>query len=160
MEKQVKELEKRIPEFRRIIRRQGLVISIERAPRIRIQALGASQVWLDGEPVSVPEWRVQKTVRELFFLLLANPDGLSKDEIGLTLWPDSSIQQLRVQFKNAMYRLRRALGKGVVEFNQKEDSYRFNWSMDYEYDVETFWKAIGRAEISSEPVKIEAYGRR
>jgi len=158
LEKQVKELEKRIPEFRRIIRRQGMVISIERAPRIKIQALGSSQVWLDGEPVSVPEWRVQKTVRELFFLLLANPDGLSKDEIGLTLWPDSSIQQLRVQFKNAMYRLRRALGKGVVEFNKKEDSYRFNWSMDYDYDVETFWKAIRIAGNSPKPVKIEAYG--
>jgi ATP/maltotriose-dependent transcriptional regulator MalT/two-component SAPR family response regulator len=155
---QVKELEERIPEFRKVIRQQGLVISIERAPRIRIQALGTSQVWLDGEPVSVPEWRVQKTVRELFFLLLANPDGLSRNDIGLILWPDSSIQQLRVQFKNAMYRLRRALGKGVVEYDSKKDSYRFNWSMDYEYDVEVFWKAIKRAEISPERVKIEAYG--
>lgn len=155
--KQVKAYKKRIPEFRRILRQQKLVIAIEQAPRLTIQALGTAQVSLAGDPIATPEWRTQNSVRELFYLLLAHPDGLSKDDIGLILWPESSQQQLKVQFKNALYRLRRALGKDVVIFEQNEDSYRFNRGLDYEYDVEVFHMHIKRAKNASGASQINAY---
>jgi DNA-binding SARP family transcriptional activator len=154
---QVNELNDQIPEYRRILRQQGLVISLEKIPKITIQTLGSTQVSLDGNPVSVPEWRVQKVVRELFFLLLANPDGLSKEEIGLILWPESSDQKLKIQFKNAIYRLRRALGKGVVVFDSTSDTYKFNWSIDYDYDVEKFRNLIDRANKAPGPEKYLAF---
>jgi len=141
----VNELITKIPEYRRLLRRQKLVISIEKTSRISIRALGRIQISIDSEPITAPEWRVQFAVRELFFLLLAKPDGLSKEEIGLVLWPDSSTQQLKIQFKNAIYRLRRAVGKEIIIYETKLDVYRFNWSVDYEYDVESFRKHIARA---------------
>lgn len=155
--KQLNAYKKRIPEYRRILRQQNLVIAIEQAPRLTIQALGTTQVSLAGELVSAPEWRTQNSVRELFFLLLAHPKGLSKDEIGLVLWPDSSQKQLKVQFKNALYRLRRALGRDVVIFEQNEDSYRFNHALDYEYDVETFRNLIKKARKTTGAGRISAY---
>lgn len=154
---QLKEFKARIPKFRRLLRQQKPVIAIEKAPRLTIQTLGYTQVLLDGEPVSVPEWRIQNTVRELFFLLLAHPLGLSKDEIGLFLWPDSSQKQLKVQFKNALYRMRRALGKDVVVFAKNKDSYRFNWAMDFEYDVETFRREIKKAQDAYGPERFKAF---
>jgi two-component SAPR family response regulator len=93
----------------------------------------------------------------MFFLLLANFEGLTKEEIGLILWPDSSVQQLKVQFKNAVYRLRRALGKNIILFDSIGDTYRFNSTLDYEYDVEVFWDEIARAESSEGDEKATAY---
>jgi len=154
---QVNELKYKIPDYRRVLRRQRLVISIEKTSRISIRTLGKIQISLDGELVTAPEWRVQFAVRELFFLLLANPDGLSKEEIGLVLWPDSSSQQLKIQFKNAIYRLRRAIGKEVIIYETKVDAYRFNWSVDYEYDVESFRKQIARAKGVTGLERFSAY---
>jgi ATP/maltotriose-dependent transcriptional regulator MalT/two-component SAPR family response regulator len=153
----VRFLKKRIPAYRQMIRKQGMEISIQKSPKITIRALGEGRVWLDGIIVSVPEWRTQPTVRELFFLLLANYDGLTKEEIGLILWPDSSVQQLKVQFKNAVYRLRRALGKDIILFDSVGDTYKFNTTLDYEYDVEMFWDEIARAELSEGEDKVSAY---
>jgi two-component SAPR family response regulator len=59
-------------------------------------------------------------------------------------WPDSSPAQLRLQFKNTMYRLRHALGQDVVVLDQ--DSYQFNHDLDYEYDVETFLSKLAQAQ--------------
>jgi DNA-binding SARP family transcriptional activator len=154
---EVKALKKRIPRLRQAIRKRGMEISIQRSPKITIQTLGQSRIWLDGASVSVPEWRTQPTVRELFFLLLTNPDGLTKEEIGLILWPDSSQKQLKVQFKNTIYRLRRALGKEIIIFDSIGEIYRFNWALDYEYDVEQFWNEIKQAQASSGENRIAAY---
>jgi DNA-binding SARP family transcriptional activator len=153
----IKEFREKIPDYRRAIRKQKLVISIEKTPRISIQTLGEIKVSLDGEPVIVPEWRAQSAVRELFFLLLGNPDGLSKEEIGVILWADSSTQELKIQFKNTIYRLRRALGKDVVLFDNNSDIYKFNFSLDYEYDVEKFRIQIKDAEMVSGLEQISAY---
>ena len=153
----VGKLIRKIPSQRQLIRNQRMEISIQRSPKITIQALGPGQVWLDDSLVSVTEWRTQPTVRELFFLLLSNPDGLTKEDVGLILWPDSSTKQLKVQFKNAVYRLRRALGKDIVIYDNEADIYRFNWNLDYQYDVEMFWKEIKRSKILSGDERIEAF---
>lgn len=155
--KEVKLFKERIPTHRQAIRKQRLEISIQKSPKITILALGQSQVLLDGKLVSAPEWRTQPTVRELFFLLLAHPDGLSKEEIGLIIWPESSVYQLKVQFKNAVYRLRRALGKDIILFDNQSDTYHFNWSLDYEYDVETFWNQVNLARIKTGDERLSAY---
>jgi DNA-binding SARP family transcriptional activator len=126
-------------------------------PGLTIQTMGRAQVKRHGKVVSAPEFTNQRAVRELFFFLLIHPDGLRKRAIGQALWPESSPEEFKRQFKNAVYRLRRALGKEIVIYDQGEKRYRFNWSLDYRYDVEDFRTQLSRAHNSeSEKEQISA----
>jgi len=120
-------------------------------PSLEISALGAELVKREGETITAPEWTKQKTVRELFFYLLSQPEGASREEICLVFWPDSQPEQLKKQFKNALYRLRRAVGKDAVLYHQPTRLYHFNRELDYRYDVEEFTSALASAEKESDP---------
>ncbi len=127
------------------------------SPLLDIYGLGRAYVKLNGELITVPEWTSQKTVRELFFFLLSQPEGASREEICLVFWPDSTPEQLKKQFKNALYRLRRAVGKNTVLYHQPTRLYHFNRSLDYHYDVEEFLSAAKQAEGETDPeIKIQA----
>ncbi len=141
----LEQLEADLPSLRRRMRPHLATIPFG-PPKITIHAFGASKVELDGKPVTIPEWISQKRVRELFFYILAHPEGLTKESIGIVFWPDSAPAQLKLQFKNAIYRMRYALGQDVIEF--ENDRYRFNHNLDYEYDVETFTSYLRKAESS------------
>jgi DNA-binding SARP family transcriptional activator len=131
-----------IPALRRVIRRHAVVVPFA-SPKLTIRALGKTQVKCSDHMISGSDWQVQ-TARDLFFLLLAHPDGLNKEEIGEIFWPDSSTSELRLRFKNTIYRLRHAAGKDVILF-QGESTYLFNREIDYEYDVEAFQKELALA---------------
>jgi two-component SAPR family response regulator len=106
--------------------------------------------------VDHPDWVSRKPVRDLLFCLLAHPQGLTKEEIGVIFWPESSSAQLKLRFKNTIYWLRHALGQEVVLY--AENRYCFNTSLDYEYDVETFQGALAQAQEAGTPDdQIEAY---
>jgi DNA-binding SARP family transcriptional activator len=146
--KQIAWFERNIPILRRSLRRQTPAVPLV-PPRLTIYALGRVWVELDGEPVEAPEWQSRQGVRDLLFLLLAHPEGLTKEQVGLTFWPDSSPSQLKLRFKNNIYRLRRALGQDVILFD--DGCYRFNWALDYEYDVEAFWRKMTQAQAATDP---------
>jgi DNA-binding SARP family transcriptional activator len=146
--RQILQFEHDIPALRRRLRRQATSVPFA-PPQLTIQGLGSMQVRLDGRPVTEPEWQSRKLVRDLFFVLLAHPDGLIKGEIGVLLWPDASPAQVDLRFKNGIYRLRRALGRDVVLFD--ENVYRFNWALDYEYDVEVFLEQLAQAREAPDP---------
>ncbi len=86
----------------------------------------------------------------MFFLLLAHPKGLTKEAIGAILWPESTGPQLNRQFKNAIYRLRRALGKDIIHFLQDRGIYTFNHSMNYWYDVDVFQALLAEARSTTD----------
>lgn len=136
-----------MPTIRRLLRRKNLVIPFA-GPKLMIYALGKSLVKVADQAVSNFEWRTQ-AARELFFLLLIYPEGFTKEEIGELFWPGFSPSDLRLRFKNVMYRLRHAVGKEVVLF--KEEIYRFNRLLDYEYDVDNFSREIQQAQAVREP---------
>jgi LuxR family maltose regulon positive regulatory protein len=140
------EFEQSIPTLRRCLRRRASTIPFA-SPMIEIQALGRAQVTLNGRAVTNSDWQTQGA-RDLFFCLLAHPEGLTKEEVGSLIWPDSTSSQLKSQFKNTIYRLRQALGQEAVLFD--EDRYRFNQALDYEYDVEVFLQALERARAASD----------
>jgi DNA-binding SARP family transcriptional activator len=117
-------------------------------PRLDIQALGDVQVTIDGKPVTNADWQGQ-AARDLFYYLVTHPDGLTKETVGSVFWPESSPAQMKRQFKNAIYRLRQALGPEVVLFD--EDRYRFNRELDYAYDVESFLGKLDEAQATSDP---------
>lgn len=144
--RQITQFERAVPGVRRRVRRQAAAVPF--APvRLSIQALGRAQVTVDGRPVARADWQIQGA-RDLFFCLLAHPDGLTKEAVGAIFWPDDSPAQLKLKFKNTIYRLRHALEQEVVVF--EDDCYHFNWALDYEYDVETFLKKLARAQAASD----------
>lgn len=154
--KSIADFEKRIPAWRRRLRQEFLNLVVL-PPELSIQALGETKVVFNGIILTNSDWQVKKA-RDLFFYLLAHPDGKSKEALGDVFWPDTSSSQAKLQFKNTMYRLRRALLSDVIILDEQTERYKFNRSLDYEYDVETFEKRLAIAQLEIDPIKqIKAY---
>jgi two-component SAPR family response regulator/Flp pilus assembly protein TadD len=141
---QIESFERHIASLRRKLRPHAATVLLI-PPKLSVYALGKSQVKLNGKPVTSVTWVNQKRTRELFFYLLAHPNkGLTREEIGVILWPDSSTEQLRLQFRNTIYYLRYALGQDVIINTERR--YMFNSDMDFSYDVHEFERRIALAE--------------
>jgi two-component SAPR family response regulator len=152
--RQVIEFEQDIPSLRRRLRRHAAAIPFA-SPKLSIQTLGRAEVTIDRKPVTSADWQGQ-VARDLFFYLLAHPDGLTKETVGSVFWPESSPGQLKLRFKNALYRLRQALGQESVLF--EEDRYQFNRTLDYVYDVEVFLGKVAQARAAPDAdAKASAY---
>jgi DNA-binding SARP family transcriptional activator len=110
---------------------------------LRILALGPARVQRGGRPLaSSPDWILKP--RELLFYLLSHPEGRTKEQIGLALWPDASTAQLRSSFHDTVFRLRRALGaKEWIVF--EKGRYAFDRTLPYSFDVEGFEKHLSEA---------------
>jgi LuxR family transcriptional regulator, maltose regulon positive regulatory protein len=132
--------------LRKHLRRRATVIPFAPA-KMSIQALGKMQVKINDRIITIADWQTQ-TARNLFFFLLARQDGITKEAVGEVFWLESSPAELKMRFKNTIYRLRHAAGKDVIIF--QDDNYRFNTALDYEYDVESFIKEIYHAELATD----------
>jgi two-component SAPR family response regulator/predicted negative regulator of RcsB-dependent stress response len=136
-----------LPAIRRSLRRHAQSIQMSSA-YLNIRAFGRAEVKVQGRSVTMSEWRTQ-SVRDLFFYFLFKQDAVTKEQIGAVLWPEiGDPQLLKARFKNEIYRLRRAIGRDIVIFD--EESYRFNRTLDYEYDVEAFESHLLRARKASD----------
>jgi len=138
--------EEKLPEMRRNIRRQANIVPFA-PPRMIIKSFGKAQVHLSKKLVTNSDWQTQVS-QDMFFLFLAHPEGLTKEQVGLFFWPEATPDEFKLRFKNTLYRLRRAVGRQAILL--VEDYYQFNWSLDYEYDVETFTASIEKAESAQE----------
>jgi ATP/maltotriose-dependent transcriptional regulator MalT len=141
---QVNQFERDIPTFRRFLRYKSTALKLA-PPRLRIQALGKARIHLEKKQITSADWQTRVT-RDLFYLILTDSQGWTKESIGEILWPDSTPAQLKLRFKNTIYRLRRALGPETIIF--EGETYTFNRDLDYKYDVEDFWEALERAKRS------------
>jgi two-component SAPR family response regulator len=140
---QVEDYSNSISSARRLVRRHAGVVPFA-PPKMIIRTMGKVQVKVADRVITSSDWQVQ-TARDLFLLLLAHPEGLTKEAIGEIFWPDSTISELKLRFKNTIYRLRHGAGKDAILF-EGESRYLFNRTMDYEYDVESYLKEISLAE--------------
>jgi LuxR family maltose regulon positive regulatory protein len=132
----------KLPSIRRALRRHAASIQVPSASLV-IRALGNPEVSINGRVIPMSEWRTQ-SVRDLFFYFLYKQDAVTKEQVGVALWPETrDAASLKARFKNEIYRLRRAAGRDVIVFD--DEYYRFNHQMDYEYDVEAFDSHILRA---------------
>jgi LuxR family maltose regulon positive regulatory protein len=145
----IAQFEANVTNLRRRIRRTASTIPFS-PPKVTIRALGRVQVLVDGKPIPAAAWH-SPFARDLLFLLLAKPEGLTKEMIANIFWPDSSPNQVKVMFKNTIYRLRHALEQDAVVF--EDEVYRFNTSLDYEYDVEIFTSMLDQAKSIHDPAK-------
>lgn len=139
----VRQNEKQLPVVRRQLRRQSVLVPLL-PPELTILTLGRIQISIGDHIITGMEWR-QQSARDLMLLLMLNPDGLTKEQVGLYFWPDISPSELKLRFKNTIYRLRHAVNKDVILFD--EDIYTFNRSLDYEADFETFNREIQQAGL-------------
>ncbi|MEP6894025.1 MAG: tetratricopeptide repeat protein [Chloroflexota bacterium] len=125
----------KLPAIRRTLRRHASFIQVQSAGII-IHAFGNPEVSVNGEAVAMSDWRTQ-SVRDLFFYFLYRQDAATKEQVGAALWPETrDAFSLKARFKNEIYRLRRAVGREIIIFD--DEYYRFNRKLDYEYDVEAF----------------------
>jgi LuxR family transcriptional regulator, maltose regulon positive regulatory protein len=144
----IQQFEQNIPQLRQHLRRPKTTLPTKvAAPSLQIQALGTARVTLNKKTLTPADWQVYKT-RDLFFLLVSSDRGWSKEAIGEMLWPDSTPAQLKLRFKNTIYRLRRVLGTDVILFDGER--YSFNRKLDYFYDVEAFGDCLARAEKTTD----------
>jgi DNA-binding SARP family transcriptional activator len=79
---------------------------------LRVLALGPLQVCRRGEPLEPGDWGSAKP-RELLLFLLCQPDGVTREQVGLALWPESSSERVSNSFHVTLHRLRKALGEAT-----------------------------------------------
>ena len=138
--------EKKIPNIHRVIRRHSSAVEFANA-KLVIRGFGRMQVKVGNKTITSRDWKTQ-AVRDLFFYILAHPDGVTKDEIGEAFWPDADRDTIKLRFKNTIYRLRKALGSETISYD--EEIYRFNRSLDYDYDVDVFQVELANAKNTTE----------
>jgi LuxR family transcriptional regulator, maltose regulon positive regulatory protein len=150
-----KRLGEKIISVRRSLRRHAQSIQLPAAGLV-IRSFGRAEVSVNGRVLAMSDWRT-KSVRDLFYYFLFRQDELTKEQIGEALWPEiDDPQALKARFKDEIYRLRRAVGKNVIVLD--EVYYRFNRTLDYEYDVEAFESYIMRGRKAKDIMKrIECY---
>jgi two-component SAPR family response regulator len=134
---------------RRQIRKEATIVPFAQA-KIKINAFGREEVLVKKRALAISDWKTQ-TSRDLFFLFLAHPEGLTKEEVGAIMWQDLSPAELKLRFKNAIYRMRHAIGSEVVLF--QDNFYQFNRSIDYEYDVQIFLNTVNQAHEEKDQKK-------
>jgi predicted ATPase/DNA-binding SARP family transcriptional activator len=78
------------------------------AVALEVHALGPLRVVRDGEGVDPSAWGSARA-RELLVLLMAHPEGRTKEQIGAAFWPEASATQVRNSFHVTLHRLRKAL---------------------------------------------------
>ncbi len=141
-------LNTKLPAVRRALRRHAKFIQIPSALLV-IRTFGNPEVTVNGKAIQMSDWRTQ-SVRDLFFYFLHRQEAVTKEQVGVALWPETrDLQALKARFKNEIYRLRRAVGRDVIVF--EDEYYRFNSQLDYEYDVDAFDLYIFRAQKMTDP---------
>ncbi|NLE77412.1 MAG: hypothetical protein GX605_11760, partial [Chloroflexi bacterium] len=118
-------------------------------------SLGPTQVFLHAEPVLLSRWASVRT-RELFYFLLAHPEGVRREQVGDLFWPDLTQSRMNSVFHTVLYRLRRALFSECIVY---EDSrYRFNAGVDWWYDAKVFEELVDAAkQVEDAPEAISLY---
>ncbi len=135
------------PAFREMLDRQVMPQAEGQAesaglPKIVAQSLGQVRVTIDGREVSDEQWASVRA-KELFFLFLANREGLRKEEAVERLYPELSPEKCNSAFHSNVYRIRRALYQESVI--KRQGAYALNLEGEFEWDVEQFESAIKHA---------------
>lgn len=135
-------LSAKMSSVRRVLRRLAQSIQMPTAS-LKIRALGRAEVTFNGRAINVSDWRSQ-SARDLFFFFLNKQETMTKEQISHELWHEiENAQILKTRFKQDIYRLRKAVGRNAIVF--EDEYYRFNRDIDYEYDVEAFESYLQRA---------------
>jgi LuxR family transcriptional regulator, maltose regulon positive regulatory protein len=104
-------------------------------PIVRVQALGADCIDIDGEELELG-WR---QAREVFFYLLSHPRGSNNEDLCAAIWPDRDAKNSRTLLRTAIHRLRSLLPEGLITM-QGRRLYRIDRELaQIDYDLEQFF---------------------
>ncbi len=138
---QARHLESDLPRIRKNLRQLSTAVTPQ-VPHIIIHTLGKAQVRVNGKLITSADWQT-KSVRDLFFYFFIMEKPVTKEKVGAAFWPDITLAQLKLRFKNNLYRLRHALGQDVILYD--DNFYRFNTDLDYESDMDQFESELALA---------------
>lgn len=129
---------------RQYIRRSGSIVPL-RPAKVSIRSFGKTQVARSEKLISLSDWKSQNA-RDLFIYLAVNHMSFTKEEIGEVFWPESTTDDLKLRFKNTIYRLRKAIGRDVILF--EGDHYELNRNIDFEFDYESFLEEVNSVDYA------------
>ncbi len=118
------------------------VQSTSRLPVVKAESMGRVRVLIDGREVSDENWASARA-KEMFFLLLANRNGIRKEEAVEHLYPELPAEKCNSAFHSNLYRVRKALYQESVV--KRDGIYLLNPDGQFEWDVEEFEDAMTRA---------------
>ncbi len=122
--------------------RPASVAAVAAGGPLRIRALGAATVHFGEVAVTAADWGYARP-RELLFLLVTS-EPLTKEQVGVALWPDLTADRLANALHSALRGVRRALGDpGWVTYS--DGRYAFNSEREYDCDVRTFEESLAAA---------------
>jgi ATP/maltotriose-dependent transcriptional regulator MalT/DNA-binding SARP family transcriptional activator len=127
-----------------------------RFPPVTARSLGAVSVAVGGREVTEEAWSSLRA-KELFFLFLANPTGLRKEEAVERLYPELAPEKCNSAFHSNLYRLRRALYQESVV--KRDGEYVLNPDGSFTWDAEQFEALLSSAESlpAGSPERADTY---
>lgn len=106
----------------------------DQRPLLLVRTLGTDQILLNGHPAEIGWLKA----REVFYYLLAHSDGAAPEVLREAIWPDLSPERSRGALKTAIYQLRSALPRELIELRGRQ-LYRINHEVAHiDYDFERF----------------------
>jgi predicted ATPase/DNA-binding SARP family transcriptional activator len=126
---------------------------------LRVLALGPLEVFRRGKPLEPGDWGSAKP-RELLLYLLSHPEGVTREQVGLALWPESSSERVSNSFHVTLHRLRKALGDSswITKTHDRygvapEISCVFDAAI-FERDVESALRALRKGKDALEELRV------
>jgi len=110
---------------------------------LEVRTLGPLRVSRLGTPIDPSAWGSARP-RELLVLLLLHPEGCTKEQVGLALWPEASTSQVRNSFHVTLHRLRKALGRPEWVVTDHE-RYRIDPALRVDFDALRFEREVTAA---------------
>jgi two-component SAPR family response regulator len=120
---------------------------------LEIKTLGTHQVLVNGSQAQFKS----KTAEELFFYLLAHPEGKQKEEILEQLWQAEPNKETNNRFRVTVHRIRHALDNNDVLL-EDHNRYRLHATVLAATDLNQMYKILEQANhTSSEELKLQAF---
>jgi LuxR family transcriptional regulator, maltose regulon positive regulatory protein len=119
-------------------------VPASRFPAVVAKSLGPCSVSVGGRDVTEEGWSSLRA-KELFFLFLANPSGLRKEEAVGHLFPELAPAKCNSAFHSNLYRLRKAIYQESVI--KRDGGYVLNPDGTFTWDVEQFEGALAEAQV-------------
>jgi ATP/maltotriose-dependent transcriptional regulator MalT len=110
----------------------------QQLPLIVVRTLGIDQIIFQGQPITVG-WQ---KAREVFYYLLAHPQGATIEALCQAIWLNRDGQRSREALRMAIYQLRSAISRDIVELHRRQVYSLNRQQFRIDYDVERFLRII------------------
>jgi DNA-binding SARP family transcriptional activator len=127
---------------------------------IDVLLFGGFEVRVDGQAISNAQWKLRHP-RQLFQMLLLEPDGLPRERALSVLWPDTDPSAAANRLHHSLHLVRgifvaAGLPKSEPVALLQADTVRLNPVHALKVDTRRFAQYVARARVAAEPAIAEA----